>query len=89
MAGILIENEAEKQKGRVLPTIRRQEPELHTPLYAMVRAADNMHLQTEANYTSVAAADRGMQTARNVQELRLDASRPLSERFAGLLQALG
>ncbi|MCI0503867.1 hypothetical protein L0Y65_04095 [Candidatus Micrarchaeota archaeon] len=93
MAETFREREAPKAQERVLPAIRREEREQHTPIDVLGRSA--VHMRTPAQLTrpgaerAVARADFDMRVARNVSELRLEGSTPLPERFLKMLEGLG
>lgn len=92
MAERFREREAVKPPERLLPSIRREERQLHSPIDAMGRSA--IHLRIPAETTrpgqggAVARADLDMRIARNVSELRLEGSTPLHARFLRMLESL-
>lgn len=75
-----------------LPTIRREERELHGPLDALGRGA--LHIRIPAQVTrpgnerAISRADLDMRIARNVSSLRLEGSTPLYARFLRLLESV-
>ncbi|MFH0884174.1 MAG: hypothetical protein V1861_00505 [Candidatus Micrarchaeota archaeon] len=86
------EREAPKIAPQHLPSIRREERELHGPLDALGRGA--LHLRIPAQITrpgterAVARADLDMRVARNVSELRFEGSTPLDARFLRMLESI-
>jgi hypothetical protein len=93
MAETFREKEAVKPPERVMPTIRRDEREQHTPIDVLGRSA--LHMRTPAELTrpggerALARADLDMRLARNVSLLRMEGSTPLPERFLKMLEGLG
>ncbi len=92
MAETFREREAPKPAQKMLPSIRREERELHGPLDALGRGA--LHLRIPAQLTrpgderAVSRADLDMRIARNVSELRLEGSTPLHARFLRMLEGI-
>ncbi len=86
------ERVAPKQAETQLPTIRREERELHGVLDSLGRAARHVRTPAESTRTggakAMARADLDMRVARNVSELRLDGSTPLHSRFLRLLESI-
>lgn len=92
MAETFREKEAQRPAERLMPTIRREERELHSPIDAMGRAARNIRIPNEetrgGDERAVARADFDMRIARNVSELRLEGSTPLHARLLRILEGL-
>jgi hypothetical protein len=92
MAERFREREAEKPPERLLPSIRREERQLHSPIDVMGRSAIHLRIPAETtrpgNGRAVARADLDMRIARNVSELRLEGSTPLHARFLRMLESL-
>jgi hypothetical protein len=92
MAETFREREAPKPAQTLLPSIRREERELHGPIDALGRGA--LHIRIPAQITrpgterAVARADLDMRIARNVSELRLEGSTPLHARFLRMLESI-
>jgi len=92
MAETILRKEEQKAVDVRLPTIRRGERELHSPIDSMGRGA--VHFRTPAELTrpgaerALARADFDMRVARNVSELRLAGSTPLPERFRRILDSI-
>jgi len=92
MAETFREREAPKPAQKMLPSIRREERELHGPLDALGRGA--LHIRIPAQITrpgderAVSRADLDMRIARNVSELRLEGSTPLHARFLRMLEGI-
>ncbi len=92
MAETFREREMQRRPQAQLPAIRREEREPHTVLDALGRSAD--HLRTPAEMTrpggaeAVYRAGMRMRIARNVSDMRLEGSTPISERFMRLLDAI-
>jgi len=92
MAETFREREAPKPAQKMLPSIRREERELHGPLDALGRGA--LHIRIPAQITrpgderAVSRADLDMRIARNVSELRLEGSTPLHARFLRMLESI-
>lgn len=92
MAEILRERAPVRPVESRLPSIRREERELHSPIDALGRSA--VHLRTpheavrQGGATAIARASLDMRVARNVSDLRLEGSTPMGERFLRLLQSL-
>jgi hypothetical protein len=92
MAETFREREAPKPAQNLLPSIRREERELHGPIDALGRGA--LHIRIPAQITrpgnerAVARADLDMRVARNVSELRLEGSTPLHARFLRMLESI-
>ena len=92
MAETFREREAPKPAQKMLPSIRREERELHGPLDALGRGA--LHIRIPAQITrpgderAVSRADLDMRIARNVSELRFEGSTPLHARFLRMLESI-
>ena len=93
MAEIFREREAPKPQERALPSIRREEREHHTAIDVLGRSAAHMRTPVEltrpGGERAVARADFDMRVARNVSDLRLEGSTPMSSRFLKMLEGLG
>jgi hypothetical protein len=94
MAETFREREAPKpaQAQKLLPSIRREEHELHGPIDSLGRVAVNLRIPAEStrpgNERAVARADIDMFVARNVSELRFEGSTPLHARFLRMLESI-
>ena len=92
MAGTFLKREEKKPAESLLPSIRREGRELHSPIDAIGRSAAHMRIPAEqtrsGNGKAVARADFDMRVARNVSVLRMDGSTPLPERFIRMLDAI-
>lgn len=84
MAGPLIEREEERKKA-VLPTIRREQHELHSALDALGRGAAHIHTPPEGTYRNVEEAGRVTRIVANVQSFLQEGSAPLYTRFLRML----
>lgn len=62
--------------------------EMHTPIDVLSRSVAHLRTHSEATYRDTGEADFRLSVAKNIQELRLEGSAPLSSRFARLLDAL-
>lgn len=75
-----------------LPTIRREERELHGPLDALGRSAIHLRIPAQVtrpgNERAISRADLDMRIARNISSLRLEGSTPLYARFLRLLESI-
>lgn len=82
---------AEKPQERVLPSIAREQRELHSPLDSLSRSAVHLRLPAESarrGGSAVRKSDLDMRVARNAHELRLEGSEPIAQRFSRLLEAV-
>ncbi|MBN1169721.1 hypothetical protein JXA56_01730 [Candidatus Micrarchaeota archaeon] len=61
---------------------------VHHPLVALTRTARHLRINPEATYKSVNTADFAFSVVSNLSRLRLDASAPVSLRFAKMLEAM-
>ncbi len=77
----------ERRSGTLLPMISRVES-FHHPLVTLSRTARNLSIKPEATYKSVRAADFSLTVLSNISRLRLDASTPLTSRFAKILESI-
>ena len=82
-----------EKSERILPAIRREEREQHSPIEILSRSAAHMRITSETarvgTERAVAKADLDMRVARNVSALRLEGSTPLASRFLMMLEKLG
>ena len=60
----------------------------HHPLVSLTRTARHLSLSPDATYRSVQTADFALSVVTNVSKLRLDATAPISSRFARMLEAI-
>lgn len=91
MAEAFREKERVRAPERTLPTIQREQRELHSPLEALGRGAAHLRIPAESTRRggprAVAKSDLDMTIARNVSALRLDGSTPLHSRFMRLIES--
>lgn len=77
---------------KIVPTIRREQREIHSPLDTLGRSSENLRIPAEQTRPggprAIAKSDRDMVVAKNVSELRLEGSSPIQERFLRLLESL-
>ncbi|HSB47590.1 MAG TPA: hypothetical protein VLD37_06260 [Candidatus Bilamarchaeum sp.] len=92
MAEAFRERERAKPPERVLPSIAREQREVHGPLDVIGRSAAHLRIPAESTRPggakAVAKSDLDMRIARNVSTLRLEGSEPLHSRFMRLLDSL-
>lgn len=93
MAETFKEREISKPpETRVVPTIQREQREVHGPLDTLSRCATSIRAPNEQTRPggpkAVARTDLDMRVARNVSELRLEGSSPVHARFQKLLESM-
>jgi hypothetical protein len=79
---------AEERKKAVMPAIRREQPELHSPIDMLSRVATNLRIPSEGTYSNMGEAGLMSRIAANVQSFMQEGSVPLHTRFARMLESV-
>jgi len=85
MAGPMME--VEERKKTLMPSIRREQPELHSPIDALSRGAEHIRV-IPGTHHDVQQAERILRIRANVEQFLREGTTPLHTRFARLLESL-